>query len=233
MFWRNVLNRLMLLALAGCIGLSACSKKEEVAAAVAPNAIAPSTNNAMAPASINAAAPNSGKVLQIQQAGPYTYAEVEVSGGQKVWIAGGPIAAKPGDTVQWGDYAVMQNFHSKSLNRDFAEILFVNAWGPAGGMTAQVAPHGAPVGHPAAQDQAAATGANQGSVKSVMAAAGYSYLEIEQNGSTIWVAAPETPAKVGDKVRWGQGSVMRNFASKSLGRTFESIIFTGQVEVLR
>lgn len=220
------MNRLLLLALAGCVGLSACSKKEEVTAAAAPSA-------ATAVPSASAVLPNSGKVLQIQQAGPYTYAEVETA-GQKIWIAGGPIAAKQGDSVQWGDYAVMRNFHSKSLNRDFAEILFVNAWGPVGGGTAQVAPHGAVAGQaPVASQQPAVAGANQGTVKSAAAAAGYTYVEVDQGGSAIWVAAPETPVKVGDKVRWGQGSVMQNFASKSLGRSFDRIVFASQVEVVR
>jgi hypothetical protein len=242
------LNRLLLLILAGCVGLSACSKKEEVASAIAP------------PSAAAAAAPNSGKILQIQQSGSYTYAEVEGSGG-KVWIAGGPLSAKPGDIVQWGDYAMMKNFHSKTLDRDFAEILFVNSWGPQGAIPAQVAPHGGmpaqaaphgamaggmpgampsamPAGHPAVAStapmaQPAAGGSEQGSVKSVTVAAGYTYLEVDQGGSVVWVAAPETPIKAGDKVRWGPGPVMQNFTSKSLGRTFDSIVFASQVEVVR
>lgn len=199
------MNRLLLIALVACIGLSACSKKEEVAAAIAPP-------------SASATTPNSGKVLQIQQAAGYTYAEVD-SRGQRIWIAGGPIEVKPGDTVQWGEYAVMQNFHSKTLGRDFEQILFVNAWGPAGGVTAQVAPHGA--------------AASQGLVKSVAAAAGYTYVEVDQGGKLVWVAAPVTLVKVGDTVRWEGASVMHNFTAKSLGRTFERIIFASQVAVVQ
>ncbi|MBC7858429.1 MAG: hypothetical protein H7Z39_06545 [Burkholderiaceae bacterium] len=106
----------------------------------------PATKNAPVaahPAMPVAAAPNSGKVVQILQAGGYTYAEVE-SGGRKVWIAGSPIQVKAGDIVQWGDYSIMQNFNSKTLNRTFDEILFVNAWGPAGAAPTPVAPHGKP-----------------------------------------------------------------------------------------
>jgi len=104
----------------------------------------PATKNAPVaphPAMPVAAAPNSGKVVQTLQAGGYTYAEVE-SSGRKVWIAGSPIQIKAGDIVQWGDYSIMQNFNSKTLNRTFDEILFVNAWGPAGTAPTPVAPHG-------------------------------------------------------------------------------------------
>lgn len=106
----------------------------------------PATMNAPVaahPAMPVAAAPNSGKVVQTLQAGGYTYAEVE-SSGRKVWIAGSPIQVKAGDIVQWGDYSIMQNFNSKTLNRTFDEILFVNAWGPAGAAPTPVVPHGKP-----------------------------------------------------------------------------------------
>lgn len=226
------MKRLLLVVLFASIGLAACSKKAEDTAASAP-VVAPAA--APAAAAQTAAAPNSGKVLQTLQAGGYTYAEVE-SGGKKVWIAGGPIQIKEGDSVQWGDYAEMRNFESKSLGRTFEQILFVNSWGPVGGASAQVAPHGTmpanQAGAPAAasaQQANAGSAANQGEVKSVKAAGGYSYLEINQGGTIVWVAAPETDVKAGDKVRWDGGSVMQNFTAKSLGRTFDSIIFAGSV----
>lgn len=230
------MNRLLLVAVAAVVGLSACSKKEEVAA------------NAQAAAPVSAATPNSGKVLQILQAGGYTYAEVESANG-RVWIAGGPIQVKEGDSVQWGDYALMQNFTSKSLGRTFDQILFVNAWGPVGGQLAQVAPHGtmpgaagmgqgsphgAMPGHPPMGQMAAAAGsANQGVVKSAQNAGGYSYLEIDQGGKVVWVAAPESAVKAGDKVSWDGGPTMSNFNAKSLNRTFDQIVFAGGVSVVK
>ena len=39
----------------------------------------------------------------------------------------------------------------------------------------------------------------------------------------------ETPVKVGEEVEVAEGAVMTNFTSKSLGRTFESIIFSSGV----
>jgi hypothetical protein len=224
-FRRNLVNRVLLVVLLASLGLAACSKKEEVAAASAPSV--PTATNI-------AATPNSGKVLQTQQAGGYTYAEVDTGGGQKVWIAGGPIQVAAGETVQWGDYAVMQNFTSKALNRTFEQILFVNSWNPVGGASAQVAPHGSlptqQVGLTVPSGQPAAVAANQGEVKSATAAGGYTYLEINQGGNIVWLAAPESAVKAGDKVRWDGGAVMQNFTAKSLGRTFDSIIFAGKVD---
>lgn len=234
------MNRWLLLAVAASVGLAACSKKEEPAApaAEAPQSAAPASG----PVASAAATPNSGKIVQLEQGGGYTYAQVETAGGQQVWIAGGHIDVRPGDTVQWGDYAVMTNFNAKSLGRVFDEILFVNAWGPAGGATTGVAPHGVqpgmqPMPHaaPAAtpSDAAAASAQSVGVVKSAANAGGYSYLEVEQNGSTLWVAAPETQVKAGDKVSWDSGMVMRDFKSNSLNRTFGEIVFAGAVRVIQ
>lgn len=233
------MNRWLLLAVAASVGLAACSKKEEPAPpAEAPQFAAP----ASAPVASQAATPNSGKVVQLEQGGGYTYAQVETAGGQQVWIAGGHIEVRPGDTVQWGDYAVMTNFNAKSLGRVFDEILFVNAWGPVGGATTGVAPHGVqpgqqPTSHAAvpasASDAAPAAAQSVGVVKSAANAGGYSYLEVEQNGSMVWVAAPETQVKAGDKVSWDSGMVMRDFKSSSLNRTFGEIVFAGGVRVIQ
>ncbi|MGE5492011.1 MAG: GW dipeptide domain-containing protein [Actinomycetota bacterium] len=237
------MNRLLPFALAAAVGLSACSKKDEAPAPATPaasNAAAPAPAAPATPPTLSASTPNTGKVLQVLQAGSYTYAEVE-SEGKKLWIAGGPIQIKAGDTVQWGNYAVMNNFNSKSLNRTFEQILFVDNWGPQGGSTVQVAPHGnmpaahpaAPSGAPAGQAAAPAAGARQGVVKSVANAGGYTYLEVVQGGSTLWIAAPETAVKAGDKVSWEGDMVMRNFTAKSLGRTFDQIVFANGVTVTK
>lgn len=218
------MNRWLLLALVASLGLSACSKKEEPAAA------APAGGH---PA-ISAQMPNQGKALQIQNAAGYTYAEVEMGNGQKVWIAGAQLDVKAGDTLQWGDAAVMRGFTSKTLGRTFDEILFVNAWAPAGGAAAQVAPHGAMPGQPMQVAALPAAGAgNSGIVKTATNAGGYSYLEVDQGGTTIWVAAPETAVKAGDKVVWDGGSTMHNFNAKSLNRTFEQIVFAGSVSIAK
>jgi hypothetical protein len=219
-----------LFALLAFSSLIACSKEE------APANLSGSLNSPNAVA----ATPNSGRILQLMQAGGYTYAEVQASGNQKVWIAGGPIQLKVGDSVQWADYAVMRNFTSKSLGRTFEEILFVSAWGAPGGFTAQVAPHGAPSApqmasteNPAPSPQSAQAGSSQGQVKSSANAGGYTYIEVDQRGSTVWIAAPKISVQTGDRVTWSGGALMQNFAAKTLGRTFDEIIFVGGVTVVQ
>lgn len=221
------MNDWFLSALLVSVGLTACSKYEEPAAM-------PTQPTA------SATYPNSGRILQLMQATGYTYAEVQAGDGQKVWMAGALLALKVGDIVQWGDYAVMRGFRSKALNRTFEQILFVNAWGAPGGASAHVAPHGAqPANQVPSSSQAAAetrttpVEVSVGTVKSVALAGGYTYLEVDQNGAAVWVAAPETLVKPGDKVTWQGGVPMQNFTAKSLGRTFEQIIFVGNASVIR
>jgi hypothetical protein len=220
-------TRSTLLVIAIASALWACSKNEPAPAANA-QAAAPTAAAAPAAPGAQGAAQNTGKVLQTQNGGGYTYAEVETSGGQKVWIAGSQIDVKPGAAVEWGDFAVMRNFAAKSLNRTFPEILFVNRWGPVGAATVATPTHGT---FPAPAAPGAAGGNDSGVVKSVANAGGYSYIEVDRGGKTVWVAAMETPMKAGDKVQWQGGTEMSNFTAKSLGRTFDKIIFASGVNV--
>lgn len=227
-------------AAAGSPSTAAPAAPQAPAAPVAPAVAAPQAT-AQAPAPSNeifstapaqpAAAVNVGKVLQLQHGGGYTYAEVQTAAGQKVWIAGSQIDVKPGTEVQWGNYAVMRDFTAKSLGRTFPEILFVDRWGPVGQAAKAVAPHGSFPNPQAAGTEGGPTAS--GTVKSVTHAGGYSYIEVDQGGKTVWVAATETPMKKGDKVQWQGASEMRNFTAKSLGRTFDQILFAQSVAVAK
>jgi hypothetical protein len=62
-----------------------------------------------------------------------------------------------------------------------------------------------------------------------MDASGYTYVNIETEAGPIWVAIPETKVEVGQEVALAGGMPMTNFESKTLGRTFESIIFSGGI----
>lgn len=66
-----------------------------------------------------------------------------------------------------------------------------------------------------------------GKVVETMNSAGYTYISLEKNGKKTWVAIPETSVKVGQKITCQPGMVMNDFTSKSLNRTFESIVFSG------
>ncbi len=65
-----------------------------------------------------------------------------------------------------------------------------------------------------------------GKVKETMDGGGYTYILLEFAGKDTWVAVPKMTVKVGDEVMLYPGQVMKNFHSKSLNRTFESIIFS-------
>jgi thiol-disulfide isomerase/thioredoxin len=65
-----------------------------------------------------------GKITEIVNAGGITYVEVN-TGSEKVWAAGlVDESLSAGNTISFSAAMPMQNFHSKSLNRDFAVIYF-------------------------------------------------------------------------------------------------------------
>jgi thiol-disulfide isomerase/thioredoxin len=67
----------------------------------------------------------SGKVTDVITAAGFTYAEVD-TGKEKVWAAGpGVTPLKKGDMIAFSTEMPMQNFHSKSLGRDFSLIYFI------------------------------------------------------------------------------------------------------------
>lgn len=69
--------------------------------------------------------PQKGKVLSAIDVPQYTYLEV-IQNKKSRWIAGPTVAAKKGDMIRFDDGMVMTNFHSKTLNRTFPSISFVN-----------------------------------------------------------------------------------------------------------
>jgi hypothetical protein len=64
-----------------------------------------------------------------------------------------------------------------------------------------------------------------GKVVETMDSGGYTYLCLERDGAKIWAAVPKTEVKVGQQVVLRGGMVMQNFTSKTLNRTFDSILF--------
>ena len=84
---------------------------------------------------------------------------------------------------------------------------------------------------PASQAQPAA-GAVQagdplsGKVVETMNSGGYTYVSIENGGKRTWVALPDSKITVGQQIACLPGGEMKNFTSKTLNRTFESIIFS-------
>jgi hypothetical protein len=65
-----------------------------------------------------------------------------------------------------------------------------------------------------------------GKVAETMNSGGYTYVSVDREGKKTWIAIPVTEVKVGQEVTYQPGAEMRNFTSKTLNRTFESIIFS-------
>lgn len=91
----------------------------------------------------------------------------------------------------------------------------------------QVAPAAdLPPGHPPVStgDQAADTTLKHaGTIKESLPAGPYVYLHVDGDNGDEWLAAPAFAAEVGTRIRWNEGSVMRNWQSKALNRTFDSV----------
>jgi membrane protein implicated in regulation of membrane protease activity len=73
--------------------------------------------------------------------------------------------------------------------------------------------------------QETSQGAPSGKVVEKLDSAGYTYVCVENGGKKIWAAVPQTQVKVGDQVMIIGAMEMQNFTSKTLNRTFESILF--------
>ena len=71
----------------------------------------------------------------------------------------------------------------------------------------------------------------KGKVISTIDANEYSYIEVTEGKSTMWLAAPLTKLKKDDLIRYDDGAVMNNFYSKLLKRTFPSVMFVNRVMV--
>ena len=56
----------------------------------------------------------------------------------------------------------------------------------------------------------------------------YTYLRLKTSDGEVWAAVPSTTVKKGAQVTIGNASTMRNFESKTLKRSFETIVF-GQI----
>ena len=66
----------------------------------------------------------------------------------------------------------------------------------------------------------------KGTVVETMNSGGYTYACVKNGDQKQWVAMPESEVKVGQEVTVAPGMVMHNFSSKTLNRSFESIIFS-------
>lgn len=66
----------------------------------------------------------------------------------------------------------------------------------------------------------------KGTVLEAIDVADYTYLHIDSGGAKNWVAAPKTTVSPGDTVSYSKDTVMTDFYSKTLDRTFAVITFS-------
>jgi hypothetical protein len=72
------------------------------------------------------AAEFTGVVVETMDAAGYTYVQIQKDDKSLLWMAGPGSAVKKGDKIHAAGM-LMPNFHSKTLNRTFPEIYFVNS----------------------------------------------------------------------------------------------------------
>jgi hypothetical protein len=147
----------------------------------------------------------SGTVVETMNAGGYTYAQLE-RGNTRIWVAGPTTKLTVGMVIGRLDGAPMSSFHSDTLHRTFDQIYFVNSYGDA-----------APV--------AASDDSISGAVIETMNAGGYTYARLDHGGTQVWVAGPETKLVIDARLGAMTGSLMTDFHSDSLKRTFDRIYF--------
>jgi len=98
-----------------------------------------------------------------------------------------------------------------------------------------------PVGAPSGGDPHAnlrlkeipAGSGHKGKVLQVMEAGTYTYLEVEEKGQKLWIAALKTKLSKGDIVEFPDSKPMEKFESKTLKRTFDKIIFAESIRVVK
>lgn len=179
--------------------------------------------------------PNSGKVSEVIQAGSYTYLHA-MKDGNGTWLAIPSRDVQVGAEIRYAQGAVMKDFHSPSMGRTFEEVLFLGGVEVDGESAAALPPGHAPVaalppGH--APVPGASAGQpdlpNEGEVSETFPAGSYTYLRITENGKDTWVAIPRRDIPVGARVRYADAPPMKDFHSPSMDRTFEEILFLGDV----
>ncbi|KAF0147693.1 MAG: nucleic acid binding OB-fold tRNA/helicase-type [Ignavibacteria bacterium] len=81
------------------------------------------------------------------------------------------------------------------------------------------------------KEQPAVKAAHEVTVKEVLNVTEYTYLRVMENDKEYWMACPKAEIKVGEVLTYNQAMEMKNFESKDLNKTFESIFFVDKLEL--
>ena len=71
-----------------------------------------------------------------------------------------------------------------------------------------------------------------GTVVETMNSGGYTYALVKKDSAKTWVALPKSRIAVGNEITCQPGTVMNNFGSSSLNRTFKQIVFSSGITSL-
>jgi hypothetical protein len=83
-----------------------------------------------------------------------------------------------------------------------------------------------PAGNEAAPGVAATPAKLDGKVVETVDSGGYTYICLDKDGKKTWAAIPVTKVALGDHIELRPGMAVPNFKSKTLNRTFDTIIFS-------
>ncbi|MEF9426042.1 MAG: hypothetical protein L0956_02295 [Candidatus Mariimomonas ferrooxydans] len=71
-----------------------------------------------------------------------------------------------------------------------------------------------------------------GTVTFTQTTGNYAYIKLDEHGKEVWLATQPLNVSVGDKVEYMGGYAMKNFHSKGMEKTFDSIFFTDRIMIL-
>lgn len=138
----------VLVAVIGCNGSTPAPEQAPPADPAASGLPAGHPPAGGAPAAASAAGMIVGVVGEVLAGGGYTYVSIKAEDGREIWAAGPETVVKAGEKVTVPAGLPMKDFSSPTLNRTFAEVLFVDAIyvGDAAPAAAPAAPAGGMVG---------------------------------------------------------------------------------------
>jgi len=70
---------------------------------------------------------------------------------------------------------------------------------------------------------------HQAKVQETLNSGGYTYMKVKDGNNIYWIAMTQRNTKVGDTIKYDEQGWMKNFHSKTLNRTFDNILFAGEV----
>ena len=235
----------MTVAILGLIGCGSTSSEEPAEPAQAPAAApvaegaphGPNDGHGHAAAADPNAIHRVAKVVETLEGGGYTYAKLDAC-GQEAWAAGPNTVLEPGTVVGMPKGMAMEGFESPTLGRTFDAILFVDWFREVdesridcskADKPAMDSLHGGPPG--GGEARLPKEKKFFGKAVETMVSGGYTYVQLDQCGETLWLAGPQIPVKKGQFVVSPDGMEMKDFTSKTLDHTFESLWFVSSFAI--